>query len=322
METQEIRQHLATLEATPARLEAALKGVSKKRSLWSPAPGKWSILEIVCHLRDMEREAYLDRYRRILETPADGAGTGPSLPDIDGDVISLERDYRNARLSEVLREWSAVRKETLRFLRGVNADQWRLVGVHETAGRLTMTDLLLRQVAGNDEAHLSQIDAIKMRYELFERLSSMPARLAELLRGQSDDALDRKPGPGKWSAREIACHLRDIDRVYAERFTKMAFTQQPQFWMIDNTKLPELLRYREQDARAVLKEVRRRRKDLLGLLRALPHSIWQRTGVHPWRGELTLQQMAEVVASHDDSHLEQIRQALVDRDPTVRPVRG
>ena len=310
METQEIRQHLATLEATPARLETALKGVSKKLSLWSPAPGKWSILEIVCHLRDMEREAYLDRYRRVLETPADGAGTGPSLPDIDGDVISLERDYRNARLSEALREWSAVRKETLRVLRGVNADQWRLVGVHETAGPLTMTDLLLRQVTGNDEAHLSQIDAIKVRYELFERLSSMPARLAELLRGQSDDALDRQPGPGKWSAREIACHLRDIDRVYAERFTKMAFTEQPQFWMIDNTKVPELLRYREQDARAVLKEVRRRRKDLLGLLRALPHTIWQRTGVHPWRGELTLQQMAEVVAGHDDSHLKQIRQAL------------
>ncbi len=79
METQEIRQHLATLEATPARLETALKGVSRKLSLWSPAPGKWSILEIVCHLRDMEREAYLDRYRRVLEAPADGAGTVPSL---------------------------------------------------------------------------------------------------------------------------------------------------------------------------------------------------------------------------------------------------
>lgn len=307
MNTEKIRQHLATLKATPVRLKLALKGLSKKLSLWSPAPGKWSILEIVCHLRDMEREAYRDRYQRVL-TAADG--TEPTLPDVDGDVVSLERDYTNARLSEALREWTALRKETLRLLRGVKASQWRLAGIHETAGRLTLTDLLIRHVVGNDEAHLAQIDAIKLRYELLARLSSMPARLAELVRGLSDQALDRKRDDGKWSAREIACHLRDVDRVYAERFTKMAFSERPHFWMIDNAKVPGLLRYREQEIEAVLKEVRRRREDLVGLLRALPHTVWQRTGVHPWRGELTVQKMAEVVASHDDSHLNQIREAL------------
>ena len=310
MESQKIRQHLATLKATPARLKIALKGVSKKMSLWPPAPGKWSILEIVCHLRDMEEEAYLDRYQRIL---AAADGTEPALPDIDGDVISLERDYRNARLSEALREWTARRRKTLRLLRGLKANQWRLVGVHETAGRLSTTDLLLRHAVGNDEAHLAQIDAIKLRYELLERLSSLPSRLAALVRGPSAEALDRKPGDGKWSAREIACHLRDIDRVYTERFTKMAFSERPQFWMVDNAKVPELLHYREQDIRTVLKEVRRRRKDLARLLRALPHSVWQRTGVHPWRGELTIEKMAEVVTSHDDSHLGQIREALATR---------
>jgi len=51
---------------TPARLKAALKGVPKKLLLGTPGPGKWSILEIVAHMRDMERHAYLTRYRRIL----------------------------------------------------------------------------------------------------------------------------------------------------------------------------------------------------------------------------------------------------------------
>ena len=124
-------QHLKTLTETPARLKAALKGVSKKLAAARPAPGKWSILEIVCHMRDMEREAYLARYRRIL------AEDNPPLPDIDGDTIALERDYRAQSLAAVLRDWSKLRKESLKLLKKVKGGQWERVGTHETAGRLT-----------------------------------------------------------------------------------------------------------------------------------------------------------------------------------------
>ena len=55
---------------TPARLRQALKGVPKKLLLWTPGPGKWSILEIVAHMRDMERDAYLTRYRRKAVPPS------------------------------------------------------------------------------------------------------------------------------------------------------------------------------------------------------------------------------------------------------------
>ena len=96
----ERRRYLEIVRATPALLKAALKGVPKAVLLYTPAPGKWSILEIVCHLRDMERDAYLERYRRIL------AEDTPRLPDIDGDAHSLEGDYRNQKLSDALREWT------------------------------------------------------------------------------------------------------------------------------------------------------------------------------------------------------------------------
>ena len=113
MEETERAQHLKTLAETPARLKAALKGVSKKLGAARPAPGKWSILEIVCHMRDMEAEAYLARYRRIL------AEDNPSLPDIDGDAIAIERDYRAQSLPAALREWSKLRKESLKLLKKV-----------------------------------------------------------------------------------------------------------------------------------------------------------------------------------------------------------
>jgi uncharacterized damage-inducible protein DinB len=307
MEDRERRLHRDTLRTTPARLKAALRGVPKAVWLWTPAPGKWSILEIACHLRDMERDAYLARYRRLLTEDE------PTLPDVDGDVYALERDYRAQKPGEVLREWTRLRRESLRLLAGVKAAQWSRRGRHETAGPLTVAHLLRRHAVGNDEAHLGQIEAIKRRHAVLERLSALPSRLARALRSLPGEAVRRPPRPGKWSAVEIACHLRDVDRVYAERITKVAFSsERPVFWVMDNDRVAESLRYREADPAAVIKEARRRREDLLSLLRALPHRAWTRSGLHPRRGEMTIEGLAAELADHDEHHLEQI-EALSNR---------
>jgi len=300
VEEQERKSRLEILRSTPARLKAALKGVPKAVLLWTPAPGKWSILEIVCHLRDMEQDAYLTRYRRIL------AEDTPSLPDIDGDACSLEHDYRSQKLSDVVRDWTRLRRESLKLLAGAKRADWERAGVHETAGRLTLADFLRRHAHGNDEAHLGQIEAIKRRHAVLARLGATPARLAAALRAFTPEALRRAPQAGKWSAIEVACHFRDIDRLYAERVSKAAFSDRPTFWMMDNARVAQALHYREADPAAVLKEHRRRREDLLTLLRALPHDAWQRTGLHPKRGELTIEALAAVIADHDDIHFGQI----------------
>jgi DinB superfamily len=294
-------RHLETLAATPAALKEALRGVPRKLLLFTPAPGKWSILEILCHMRDMEREGYLERYTRILAEPE------PRLPDLNGDAFAIERDYRGQKAGEVLRDWTRLRRESLRLLRKAKPEHWRRAGIHETAGRLTIDDLLVRHAVGNDAAHLAQIDAIKRRAALLERLAAAPTALAAALKGVADDALWRRGTSGKWSMIENAAHVRDIERVYQERFSKMAFGDRPAFWMLDNDRAATTLKYPESNSAAVVKEFRRLREDTLVLLRALPHAAWRRTGLHPKRGELTLEQLAEVLAGHDESHIGRIR---------------
>jgi uncharacterized damage-inducible protein DinB len=300
MDDTERNRNLEILRGTEAKLKGALKGIPRALVTWTPAPGKWSILEIVGHLRDMEEQAYLARYRRIQSEET------PSLPDADGDRLSLENDYRSQKLSGLLREWSRLRRESLKLLKKVKPAEWERAGIHETAGRLTMTHLVRRHAVGNDQAHLDQIEAIQRRYAVLARLEAAPSRLATALRAFSKESLSQQPAPDKWSAIEIACHLRDIDRLYTERVTKAAFSDRPAFWMMDNTLVSEKLAYRTSEAAAVLKEHRRRRQDLLSLLRALPHESWQRTGLHPTRGELTIEKLASVIADHDDRHLAQI----------------
>jgi hypothetical protein len=294
-------RHLEALAATPATLKEALRGVPRKLLLFTPAPGKWSILEILCHLRDMEREAYLERYTRILAEPE------PKLPDVNGDALAIERDYRGQKAAEVLRDWMRLRRESLRLLRKSKPEQWRRAGVHETMGRVTIDELVARHAVGNDAAHLAQIDAIKRRAAILEKLEAAPAALSAALKGTADDVLRRRDAAGKWSMIENAAHVRDIERVYQERFARIPFTEKPAFWMLDNDRAAAQLKYGESDPAAVLKEFKRLREDTLLLLRALPHAAWQRTGLHPKRGELTLEQLAGVLAGHDDSHLGKIK---------------
>lgn len=304
MEETERRTHLDTLRATPAKLKAALKGVPKKLLTWTPAPGKWSILEIVCHLRDMERDAYLTRYERILKED------NPSLPDVDGDIYALEKDYRSAKLSEVVRDWSRLRKDCLRILAKLRAAEWERVGTHETAGPLSVATLLRRHAVGNDQAHLEQIDAIKRRFEILSRLEALPATVSGLLRGKADDVARRSPRPSKWSAVEIACHLRDLDRVWTERFTKMAFAERPAFYSVQPDRWAELLKYESAETAPLLKALKNGREDMVALLRSVPAGSWRRTGLHPKRGEISIEQLAQVVVDHDAKHIEQIKVAL------------
>lgn len=292
------------LAGTPARLKAALKGVPKKVLLWTPGPGKWSILEIVAHMRDMERDAYIGRYHRILTED------NPTLPDIDGDLLAQSEDYRGMKLTEVLRDWARLRKECLKLLKSVKGARWERTGTHEFAGPLSMDALLRRQAMGNDEAHLEQIENIVKRAALFEALEPSPRKLAELTKKLDDATLRRKPAPDKWSALEVVCHLRDVEQRWAERLVKIAFSERPSFLPFDVNGLARKRRYNEQDLGAALKEFARLREDNLRLLRVVPASQWSRAGVHAKYGELTIHRIVEMIVSHDRGHFEQITRTV------------
>lgn len=295
--------HLQVLTATPTALKDALKGVPKKLLMWTPGPGKWSILEIVAHMRDMEEYAYLARYRAILSE------ANPDLPDIDGDALSLMQDYRGKRLSQLQREFAQNRRDCLKLLRTVKDTRWERQGQHETAGIMSMEELLQRHAVGNDQAHLEQIANIKERAVLFDALESMPKMLGKLLRPLKDDALRRKPAPESWSALEVAAHLRDMERLWADRLVKTAFSDRPSLYVVDVDKLARDQEYNGQKLVDVLKEFVRLREDNLRLLRSLPAAQWKRVGVHPKKGDLTIADMVRVMISHDKAHLDQARRA-------------
>jgi hypothetical protein len=149
---------LYNLKSLPNELDDLLKDLNEETLRWRPIPNKWSVKEIMCHLRDMERLAYLARYRRILSED------NPSLPNVDQDRLAMESDYINQDTKAALEEFKRLRWETIRTLEGTPPESWSRAGTHSTDGPMTVEQLVIRQIKGNDLNHLVQMkDIVRLK---------------------------------------------------------------------------------------------------------------------------------------------------------------
>jgi hypothetical protein len=145
---------LANLKSFPNELDDLLKDLDEQTLRWRPIPNKWSVKEIMCHLRDMERLAYLARYRKIL------TDDNPLLPNVDQDRLAIESDYMNQDAKAALDEFKWLRGETIRTLEAAPVEAWSRSGTHSTDGPMTVEQLVVRQIKGNDLNHLVQMKDI------------------------------------------------------------------------------------------------------------------------------------------------------------------
>lgn len=149
---------LCNLKSLPNELDDLLNDLDEGTLRWRPIPNKWSIKEIMCHLRDMERLAYLARYRRILTED------NPLLPSVDQDQIAIENDYINQDAKGAREEFKRLRWETIQTLESAPVEDWSRSGVHSTDGPMTVEQLVVRQIKGNDLNHLVQMkDIVRLK---------------------------------------------------------------------------------------------------------------------------------------------------------------
>lgn len=158
MDQREKDRILWNLKSLPNELDDLLAELDEDTLRWRPRPDKWSVKEIMCHLRDMESEAYLARYLRILSEE------NPTLPNVDQDRLAEERDYINQDARAALEEFKRLRLETISALQAAPVEAFSRAGVHETDGPMTIEQLVARQIRGNDINHLSQMkDIVALR---------------------------------------------------------------------------------------------------------------------------------------------------------------
>lgn len=136
---------------------ALLEGLPSHMYLWRAKPGKWCLLEIICHLVDEECEDFRARVMHVLETP--------DLPfsPIDPEGWVKERDYLKQHYSEKLEEFIEERERSIAWLKSLEAPQWKNTAQHPKLGPLTAKQLLANWLA-HDYHHIRQINVVKYEY--------------------------------------------------------------------------------------------------------------------------------------------------------------
>ena len=134
---------------------------------WKQQSEKWSLVEIVCHLRDEEKEDFRQRVQYVLERPE------KAFPSIDPVLWVTERKYISQNYPDVVKEFMDERHASLKWLKTLNNAQWDNVHHHPKLGPMSARFILTNWVA-HDYLHFRQISKLKYDYLSFisgERLS-------------------------------------------------------------------------------------------------------------------------------------------------------
>jgi len=118
-------------------LREAVRGMTREQVLARPVPGKWSALEVVCHIADFEIVG-ADRIKRVI------AQNQPTLPDGDEKAFAAALAYHERELEEELQIIGAIRASTTRILRTLKEEHFDRIGKHTAAGPLTLQQLVER----------------------------------------------------------------------------------------------------------------------------------------------------------------------------------
>jgi hypothetical protein len=144
------------------------------------------------------------------------------------------------------------------------------------------------------------------------------------LAGIDEQALMRRPADDELCLKEIAAHLRDAEELAVLQITSLIESPQKPVPVWDVDVLPRERDYLTGSMERFLSEFRGLRRETTSLLWGLREHEWRRPGKHPYKGAITLEEIARSLAQHDLEHLWQVRRLKFDLNVTSRrrPRRG
>lgn len=163
-----------------------------------------------------------------------------------------------------------------------------------------------------------------------DRLAAIPEEFKQAIAGQNETTLSLRPEPKRWAAKEIICHLRDIEELVLTRFQLMLVEEEPRVivvgvqpkepekWGVDDQvpftgnpdRWAEERQYLRNDAGLALGAFQRRRHEVIRFLRRLSPEQWKRGCICPDDRHVTYEGWTAAMLAHDDGHLAQLREAL------------
>ena len=133
------------------------QGVAEEQARWKPTPEERSILEVINHLYDEEREDFRTRLDLLLHHP------GQPWPGIDPQGWVIKRSYNTRDLEPSLNNFLQERQRFVSWLEGPSSPAWEARYQHPQAGEISAGDLLASWLA-HDFLHIHQLAQLHWQY--------------------------------------------------------------------------------------------------------------------------------------------------------------
>jgi hypothetical protein len=144
---------------------------------------------------------------------------------------------------------------------------------------------------------------------LMKAVREMAGEFYRQLSGVNEKGLRWRPAPREWCLKEIAAHARDAELLYQRQIEAvvhghLAHRRLPHEAL---DVLPAERDYIDDSLQHFLYEFEAAREETVWLLYTLDEDDWLRTGIHPYRGEISVHDIARELHEHDLQHLNQAR---------------
>ncbi|HCB01346.1 MAG TPA: DinB family protein [Anaerolineae bacterium] len=143
-------------------LGALLAGISQEEAQAKPSAGKWSMLEVVCHLYDEEREDFREHLDFILHRQYE------EWHPISPFTWVKLRKYNQQNFVSMKKKFFKEREKSLAWLKSIKKSDWN-TKYKSKWGTMTAGDMLSSWVA-HDNLHIRQL--VELRRFRIEKVTT------------------------------------------------------------------------------------------------------------------------------------------------------
>ncbi|MBY0455968.1 MAG: DinB family protein [Gemmataceae bacterium] len=138
------RSLIDAYESAPAKLRAAVRGLTRDELTARPGPGAWSILEVVVHIADSDAIS-IDRMKRILTED------NPPLLYADESAYVANLFTHDQDIEDALALLEIGRRQWARVLRKLPDEAFARTGQHNRRGAVSLGQLVGDYIRHVDE---------------------------------------------------------------------------------------------------------------------------------------------------------------------------
>jgi hypothetical protein len=152
----ELQYFINALSKNKNTIQSLVSGIPVEQARWKPTPQRWSLLEVINHLYDEEREDFRMRLDLTLHHP------GKAAPPFDNEKWVVEREYNAKDPEESVERFVKERENSLAWLAGLGDVNWNATFEHPKLV-LRAGDLITSWLS-HDYLHMRQLSRLHYDY--------------------------------------------------------------------------------------------------------------------------------------------------------------